>query len=268
MHMPPDGTSVLRARFEKVFKSILGSHEKKARKAKLRLETSLLELFATLPATCRDEELQDLVYFVLDLYHFHGLPIALAEVDIDVVVVDLRSALEEHHSRTRESIVPKPDAHTFLVLDKNVQAIPWESLPTLRGCSVSRVPSAAFITDRLAWARCQRGLPLEPEESEDEPIDRVIVDPSNGYYLLNPSGDLSGTEGRFKGWVNDLRKVGWEGIVGHAPSEQQFVNALSRKDLVVYVTATCSPLISCLIDILLYFQLFRTRRRGAICSFS
>ncbi|KAI5115617.1 hypothetical protein M0805_000566 [Coniferiporia weirii] len=166
------------------------------------------------------------------------MPIALAEVDMDVVVVDLRTALEEHHARIHGRVVPEPDAHTFLVLDKNVQAIPWESLPILRGRSVSRAPSIAFITDRLALARCQRGLPLGPEENEDDKddveVDRIPVDPSKGYFVLNPGGDLSGTEGRFKGWVNDLRKVGWDGIVGQAPSEQQLLNALSRKELVVY----------------------------------
>ncbi|KAL5499098.1 ESP1 [Sanghuangporus vaninii] len=233
----PEAITNLRTRFEKVFKAILGVHEKKSKKAKLQLDTNLLELFAALPPTCRDEELQDLIYFVLDLYHFHGLPVALAEVDIDLVVLDLRSALEEFHSRNSGGITPEPDAHTFLVLDKNVQGIPWESLPVLRGHSVSRVPSISFIADRLAWARSQRGLSLEPsEESTDgsERIDRVLIDPSKGYYLLNPSGDLSGTEGRFKGWVNDLKKVGWDGVIGKEPSEQQFLNALSRKDLVIY----------------------------------
>ncbi|KAL5522623.1 hypothetical protein ACEPAG_8640 [Sanghuangporus baumii] len=233
----PEAITNLRTRLEKVFKGILGAHEKKSKKAKLQLDANLLELFAALPPTCRDEELQDLIYFVLDLYHFHGLPVALAEVDIDLVVLDLRSALEEFHSRNSGGITPEPDAHTFLVLDKNVQGIPWESLPVLRGHSVSRVPSLSFIVDRLAWARSQRGLPLEPsEESTDDSdrIDRTLVDPSKGYYLLNPSGDLSGTEGRFKGWVNDLKKVGWDGVIGKEPSEQQFLNALSRKDLVIY----------------------------------
>ncbi|THH12059.1 hypothetical protein EW145_g215 [Phellinidium pouzarii] len=238
MRMPSDIVPSLRSRIEKVFKNILNSNEKKSQKAKLKLETSFLELFATLSPTCKDEELEDLVYFVLDLYHFAGLPIALAEVDVDVVTVDLRTALEEHHSRTRGHITPEPDAHAFLVLDKNVQAIPWESLPILRGASVSRVPSVAFITDRLALVKHQRGLPLDHNGRNDNDdltkFDRAPVDPSKGYFILNPGGDLIATEGRFKGWVNDLKKVGWEGTIGHAPSEQQFLNALSRKDLVVY----------------------------------
>lgn len=136
----------------------------------------------------------------------------------------------------------------FLVLDKNVQMIPWESLPILRGYSVSRVPSVAFITDRMALARLQRGLPfdvesplgdeeaedgVEVEANVDVKIECPVIDTKKGYYVLNPSGDLKGTEGRFKGWADGMRKVGWDGVSGHAPSEQQLLNALTRRDIVM-----------------------------------
>lgn len=245
--MPPEILTSLRIRFEKVFRRILGLHEKKAQKAKLRLETSILSLFATLPPGCKDEELEDIVYFVLDLYHFHGLPVAHAEVDVDVVVVDLRSALEEHQAKAKGKVKPVLDAHTFLVLDRHVQAIPWESIPVLRGRSVSRVPGVGFITDRLAMARCQRGLPFENGEVDGDESgaggggDRCVdVDPSSGYYVLNPSGDLVGTEGRFKEWAEGMKKVGWDGVIGRPPSEQQLLDALQRRDLVVYVLFPCS----------------------------
>ncbi|KAH8113830.1 peptidase family C50-domain-containing protein [Phellopilus nigrolimitatus] len=238
MQMPPDIIPSLQSRLEKVFRNILRPREKKSQKAKLKVQANLLELFSTLSSTSRDEELEDFVYFMLDLYHFYGLPIALAEVDVDVVMIDLRAALEEHHARTRGRVVPEPDEHTFLVLDKNMQGIPWESLPILRGRSVSRVPSVAFITDRLAMARCQQGLSPECETGDNSEegmeVDRASVNPSKGYFVLNPGGDLSGTEGRFKTWANDMRKIGWEGVIGQKPSEQQYLNALSRKDLVVY----------------------------------
>lgn len=233
MRMPSDALASFRKRLEKVFESMLTSYEKKSQKGNLKLDNGLLELLATLPPNCRDEELEDIIYFVLDLYHFHGIPVALAEVDVDVVAVHLRTALEEHHARMRGRVVPEPDAHTFLVLDKNVQPFPWESTPILRGRSVSRVPSIAFISDRLALARSQRGLPLEPDEAQINKVDRVDVDPSKGYFVLNPGGDLGRTEERFKGWVNDMKRVGWDGIIGTPPSEQQFLSALSRKDLVV-----------------------------------
>jgi len=232
MRVPPDVIPTFRTRIEKIFKNMVKPHEKKFKKTKFKFESCLLELFATLPANCRDEELEDVVYFILDLYHFHGVQISSADIDVDVVGVDLRNAMEEHHRQTRGRIVPEADAHTFLVLDKNVQSIPWESIPILRGRSVSRIPSVSFLLDRLDLAMVQRGLATT--DHTEEVMDRVTVDPSNAYYVLNPAGDLTGTEGRFKDWIEKMHKVGWDGVVGRPPSEQQLLNAFSNKDLVVY----------------------------------
>jgi separase len=51
----------------------------------VKLAKPLIECFATLSSKCKDEEVEDLVYFVLDIYQFHGIPVALAELDIDQV---------------------------------------------------------------------------------------------------------------------------------------------------------------------------------------
>ena len=238
MNIPPDVIAAFRSRLEKVFRSMLGKNEKK-HKGKLKLDTSFLECLACLQPSCKDEELEDLIYFVLDLYHFHGVPIAPAEVDVDVVTVDLRTALEEHNARARSRLLPEMDAHVFLVLDKNVQGIPWESLPILRGCSVSRIPNAAFLLDRMDLARVQRGeslrqlLDVESSDVEGDVPDRIKIDPSKGFFLLNPGGDLRGTEDRFTQWAKHMKNAGWDGIIGKQPSEQQLLNALSQKDIVV-----------------------------------
>lgn len=226
--IPADVITDLRTRLDKIFKRSLQSQDRKKKASrKIRLDDNLLACFSTLSPKCRDEELEDLAYFILDLYQFHGVPVAIAEVDVDQVVVDLRTALEEHAVRTRGCVVPELDAHTFLVLDKNVQGIPWESIPTLRGQSVSRIPSLEFLLDRVEFARVQKGAAVA------EMVDRAEVDPRKAYYVLNPSGDLTGTEGRFSGWLKDMNGVGWEGVIGRPPSEQQFLNALRQKDLVV-----------------------------------
>ncbi|KAG7448865.1 uncharacterized protein BT62DRAFT_946578 [Guyanagaster necrorhizus] len=195
---------------------------------RVTLDDTLMECFSTLSPRCQDEELEDLVYFMLDLYQFHGVSVAIAEIDVTQVVVDLRSALEEHVSRRskRACNVPEQDEHIFLVLDKDIQGLPWENIPILRGRSVSRIPSVEFLLDRVEFSRCR--------SIGDSCIDRAIVDPRKGYYLLNPSGDLSRTEGRFEEWTEDMESVGWQGIVGRPPSEQQFLNALQDRDLVVY----------------------------------
>ncbi|KAH7929994.1 hypothetical protein BV22DRAFT_1001613 [Leucogyrophana mollusca] len=229
---PTEIITDLRTRLDKVFKRSLPPQDKK-QKSKTRLDDSILECFSSLSPKCRDEELEDLVYFILDLYQFHGVPVVISEVDVDQVTVDLRAALEEHALKRRGKVVPEEDSHLFLVLDKNVQGIPWESLPVLRGRSVSRIPSMEFLLDRLQLAELQRGSG-DRANAADTRVDRAIVNPRKTFYVLNPSGDLKGTEGRFAPWLKDMHEVGWEGVIGRPPSEQQFLDALARKDLVVY----------------------------------
>ena len=221
----------LRTRLDTVFQNGLRSQKKQ--KTRIRLDDSLLECFSALSPKCRDEELEDLVYFILDLYQFHGVGVAISEVDIDHVVVDLRTALEEHAEKTRGKVVQEKDSHMFLVLDRNVQGIPWESIPILRGRSVSRIPNMDFLLDRLQLAKWQRERSGGGQGGGEKVDDRVVVDPRKTFYMLNPSGDLGRTEGRFVSWLNDMGKVGWEGVVGRPPSEQQVLDALSRKDLVM-----------------------------------
>ncbi|KAG6813285.1 hypothetical protein H0H92_012440 [Tricholoma furcatifolium] len=239
----------LRTQFERVFRSGLrvqdkkkkprsGTHKKSASQnpnpiaTEVTFDDTLLQCFSTLSPKCRDEELEDLVYFILDLYHFHGVQVAIAEVDIIQVVLDLRSVLEDHAQKLARQKVKMPeDEHLFLILDKNLQGLPWESIPILRGRSVSRIPSIDFLLDRVLFAEWKRKtLGLDDTFSSKG----AIVDPRKGFYILNPSGDLGKTEARFKGWTVDMEKAGWEGIIGHAPSEQQFLNALRTQDLVVY----------------------------------
>jgi separase len=205
--------------------------------SQVTFDNSLLECFSTLSPKCRDEELEDLVYFILDLYQFHGVPVAIAEVDVVQVVVDLRSVLEDHTLKLTQmdprlhDVRPTNDEHTFLILDKNLQSLPWESIPTLRGRSVSRIPSIDFLHDRVMLAKWK----CQSIEQRATMVDRAVIDPRKGYYILNPSGDLQRTEDRFKSWAAEMEEVGWKGISGHAPSEQQFLDALRNQDLVVYV---------------------------------
>ena len=214
-------------RLEGVFQRALVSVDKKQLNA-VRLDDSLLECFVSLSPKCRSEELEDLVYFVLDLYQFSGVPIAIAEVDVDQVAVDLRMALEELTASSQGLIEPIPDHHMFLILDKNIQGLPWESIPVLRGESVSRIPDMRFLVDRLDLVEHQRG-----GKPQDPGADRARVDPRKTFYVLNPGGDLKGTEGRFDGWLKEMKGVGWEGLTSQEPSEQQFLNALQTQDLVL-----------------------------------
>lgn len=251
----PEMISDLRTQFDKIFQRNLhvkdkktkqraGNHKKTASQAQapnqMTLDDPILKCFSTLSPKCKDEELEDLIYFILDLYSFHGVPVAIAEVNILQLVVDLRAVLEEHVAKVRQrkktitgkttnSLVKDQDEHLFLVLDKNVQGIPWESIPILRGRSVSRIPNIEFLYDRLTFAKWKR----QGEPVEEDPITGAVVDPRKGYFILNPSGDLARTEGRFRDWAHGMKKAGWDGVIGQTVSEQQFVNALKTQDLVV-----------------------------------
>lgn len=207
-------------------------------KQRLHIDDAVLDCFSSLSPKCRDEELEDLAYFVLDLFQLHGAQVATSEIDIDQLAIDLRSVLEEHSSAAaRSRAQPIYDHHMFLVLDKNVQGIPWESIPILRGQSVSRIPSTSFLVDRVHLARHLRGLSPLPNASEAASgkniVDRATVDPRKTFFVLNPSGDLQPTQKRFQAWLDGMRHVGWTGIVGRVPSEEELVRALTTYDLVM-----------------------------------
>jgi len=203
--IPAEVLSNFRARLEGVFQRALVSMDKKQLTA-VQLDDSLLECFVSLSPKCRSEELEDLVYFILDLYQFSGVPIAIAEVDIDQATVDLRTALEELATYSQGLIKPIADNHTFLILDKNIQGLPWE----------------------LDLVDHQRGgKPQGPGSN------RARVDPRKTFYVLNPGGDLKGTEGRFSDWLKEMKGVGWKGLTSQAPSEEQLLDALKTQDLVL-----------------------------------
>lgn len=84
--LTPAALNEFRSKLEKIFLSALaGSGPELKKGARAELNNELLECFATLSSKCRDEEIEDLVYFILDMYQFHGVPVALAELDIDQV---------------------------------------------------------------------------------------------------------------------------------------------------------------------------------------
>ncbi|CAE6344415.1 unnamed protein product [Rhizoctonia solani] len=231
----PDALSLLRSRLDKAFKrSGIGSDKASARP---KLDKGLLDCFSSISPKCRDEELEDLAYFILDLYQLHGTSIALSDVDIDTLVVDLRNALEEHSLKTAPRSTQMEDHHMFLVLDKNAQRIPWESIPILRGRSVSRIPSISFLVDRIQLARHRQGLPFASldSKSDTQQVDRITVDPKRVRYVLNPKGDLKHTEKQFGPWLKRMTKeAGWSGTIGRVPTEEEMARSLSRSDLFIY----------------------------------
>ena len=105
-----------------------------------------------------------------------------------------------------------PRGHIFLILDHNLHRIPWENLPILSTQSVSRVPSLHFL------------FLLTHKYNKDSNIDLA-----NGFYVLNPQGDLLRCENDFQKLFRSLK---WEGVSGQPP--EALIDSVSTRDLYVY----------------------------------
>lgn len=198
----------------------------------LPVDEAIIDCMAALdPETCSDEDLEDLLHFVMDTNQMSGIPIAVDEVDLDVCVADLRSALESFQNCWKQETeqqnqvsMEEHDPHLFLILDKDTAIIPWESLPCLRSQAVCRIPSVSFLQDRLAMTRDGR-FDLQANET-------------NLWYLVNPSEDLYRTEERFlphlQAKKNTRFGTRWHGVSGRAPALDEFSHALETNDLVIY----------------------------------
>nr|XP_031857742.1 uncharacterized protein CI109_006837 [Kwoniella shandongensis]KAA5524814.1 hypothetical protein CI109_006837 [Kwoniella shandongensis] len=232
-----------RERLEKIFRAALSGgarpNAKGSSATKVHLDAALLECFATLSSKCKDEEVEDLVYFILDIYQFHGVPVALSELDIDQIALDVKMALEKVEAKQSQSSPSGTiNEHIFLALDKNVQSFPWESIPILRGRSVSRIPSLPFLLDQVAMGKHLRPSltqSVTTNTTKAETYLKRTVNSRRTFYILNPSGDLKRTEDHFKPWVEEMvKQAGWKGIAGRAPTELEMCAALRDYDLVLY----------------------------------
>ena len=70
---------------------------------------------------------------------------------------------------------------------------------------------------------------------QDHQLDRIAVNPLKTFYVLNPSGDLVGTQQTYQAPFCQMEKLGWEGIVGRPPTEEELVKALTQSDIFLYV---------------------------------
>lgn len=157
--------------------------------------------------------LEDLVFFVLDILQFHGEQNAYDELD-DGMIVQIQDLLKAFYHRDRDG--RESASHVILMLDKKTNRFPWESMPVLRGQSVSRVPSMKILKDLLNGNSMSSGT-------------RV----NDVYYVLNPSRDLVKTQARFETTFRET--PGWTGRMCEAPTEAEIAKALQKRDLFVYM---------------------------------
>lgn len=226
----------LLARFRKTFESILDRHlpsrqGAKGRSKKLTLDANVLELFVGLGddqdgAIDIDEQILDLLYFVIDILQFNGERNAYDEVDFDSIATETLDALRSYHEVAQPSNAA--DQHLILILDKRLHAFPWENLPCLQGTSVSRVSSMLALRERIVAMRRK-----QCEESKDT----FATTRLSGTYIMNPSSDLVNTQAMLEPLLNSLQgrdQSKWGGITNKIPTQRDFTNALSESSVLLY----------------------------------
>lgn len=225
----PDDSALLK--FGQSFSVTLNRHLPSRQKlsktsdTKIELHDHVLELFVTLghPRGAElEDSITDLLYFVIDILQFNGEPNAYDEIDFDAIVVEVLDALHVYHEEKSKGAKNRQGSHVIMVMDKELQAFPWESLSCLRGHAVSRMPSLGAIWERLEAVHRQKGS-----------TEGLTIPSTQGAYILNPSSDLTSTQDTF-GQLFDEQLVGFDGIVRRAPKEQEFETALHDKSLVLY----------------------------------
>ncbi|KAK0753154.1 peptidase family C50-domain-containing protein [Schizothecium vesticola] len=229
----------LLARFQKSFLNILDRHlpsrrqvrgkkSKTAPKAKVTLDPRILDLFiglgdSTAPGVDFDDELTDLLYFVVDILQFHGETNAYDEIDFDSMVVESFDALQAYHMAAHATPPPSPTSqqqhHTILLLDKPLHAFPWESLPCLQPCAVSRMPNLDCL---------RRVVRDQPSPNGH------YASSTSGTYILNPSSDLPTTQSTFSAPLAAHLPPTWASIVARPPTEPEFEQVLTEKDILLY----------------------------------
>lgn len=74
--------ALIHDRFHNFFAKVIHKNEKKGG-LPARINKALVEIFASLSPRAPDEELEDFVYFFLDLYQSTGHRVFLADLDVD-----------------------------------------------------------------------------------------------------------------------------------------------------------------------------------------
>ncbi|KAG2444696.1 hypothetical protein HXX76_001440 [Chlamydomonas incerta] len=109
----------------------------------------------------------------------------------------------------------------LLVLSPCLHALPWESMPCLRGRSVSRAMSLP--------AACSAAAAASSGGGGSRPAGAL----SSAFYLLNPSADLADTQRAFQPLLE--AQPGWQGVVGQQPGARALLAALAAHELFLFL---------------------------------
>ncbi|KAF2427348.1 hypothetical protein EJ08DRAFT_615949 [Tothia fuscella] len=232
------------ARFQRELQNSLGRHlpsrQGKGVAKPLVFDSRILELFTGLgdpdsEGVDLDEPLMDLMYFIVDILQFNGEENAVDEIDFDSIVIEMVDALRNYHSETAGEKLQ--DQHTILILDKNLHIFPWESLPSLRTQSISRLPSLTHLRQRIPAMNSSKDDNTSDTSSssstQSSTPEGYQVSRTSGASILNPSGDLTNTQKKLQPLLHSLPQS-WTHTTTPSPTETQFSSLLTSHSILLY----------------------------------
>eukprot|EP01117_Protostelium_nocturnum_P013835 TRINITY_DN5208_c0_g1_i1.p1 TRINITY_DN5208_c0_g1~~TRINITY_DN5208_c0_g1_i1.p1 ORF type:complete len:2117 (-),score=738.52 TRINITY_DN5208_c0_g1_i1:380-6730(-) len=101
----------------------------------------------------------------------------------------------------------------IMILDKQIQSLPWESTRMLQNQQVTRLPSFTFFKTRT-------------NESEEG------VDARKTFYILNPSKELLNLQNHFEPFFR--AQSSWRGVIKSEPTHETIRRALLNDRLFIY----------------------------------
>ncbi|KAJ3091034.1 hypothetical protein HK102_001905 [Quaeritorhiza haematococci] len=200
---------------------------KRGKQGSIELDMDVCRTLVLIGENPSRSEIEDLLYYVMDLCQFHSISVEYDELDMDNLIDEFEEALLSFYEtvrscRTQEETEMKD--HMVLILDKHLQRFPWENLPVLREpqTPISRMPSIYFLRDRI----------MQMSRVTDSGLAAIEVDSSSLHYVLNPDGDLANTQKEFESLFSS--QSGWSGIIGRPPAEDEYEKGLRDHELFVY----------------------------------
>lgn len=107
--------------------------------------------------------------------------------------------------------------HIFIIPGPESVSIPWESIPCLRNESISRFPTVKHLMDRLI---------------NEKSLIQGGISSENGYYVINPGGDLKRTENVLGPKFKEM--ASWTGSIGAKPLESEILRSFQNSNLYIY----------------------------------
>lgn len=177
-------------------------------KTKMRISKEMTAAILSLGEEASEQSIEDILYYMLDALEYSGQKVTYDEFELKEMTASMKRIIKQYTNEISEEA-----GHIVLVLDRETQKLPWESIPALRGKSVTRIPNWGMLRDRLKGKR--------------------EADQTSVYYVVNPEGDLRSTQETFGPYVK--AENGWQGVIGEAPSSETCLSALQQCDIYLYM---------------------------------